>query len=308
MRRTHHLSTPISEAYAVFVLSCKAQRYSSKTLEYYESMLVPFLNWLQAQGVSQIDDVTSLHIRTHLVNKRTVYVGTEDEREASGHTIHGIASNIRAFFNFCIVEGWLTVSPMKGVKMPRKPKNVLSAYTTGEIERLVGATKDDREKMIVYILLETGVRASECIAIRSCDIKWETNSIDVIAGKGEKDRVVYFGAETGKLLMRYTRGMGDNQLLFTNFYTEERFTYNGFAQLLRRLGKTAHIPCTAHKFRRTFAINSLRNGMNIYVLARLMGHEDISILKPYLEILDIDLQKNQLAYSVVDSLKRESRR
>ena len=43
--------------------------------------------------------------------------------------------------------------------------------------------------------------------------------------------------------------------------------------------------------RRTFALSCLHNGMNIYVLARLMGHADITILRQYLPLIEGDLQE-----------------
>jgi site-specific recombinase XerD len=302
MPQHHHLSTPIDEAFTIFRLHCKAQRYRQKSIEFYDNLLPPFFKWLIGQGVSQIEAITAHHVRAHLVNKQTIYVGTEDESEASGHTIHAIARALRAFFNFCVAETWLTVSPMATVKMPRKPKKILAAYAATEIKKLFAAAKDDREKTLLYILLDTGIRAGECVSLRARSVDWQTNSLTIIAGKGEKDRMVYFGAKTARYLIRYMRGMEPAQYLFTNHYTGSQFTYNGLAQLLRRIGKAANVHCTAHKFRRTFAINSLRNGMNLYYLARLMGHEDIAILKPYLDIVKVDLQTAYQQFGVVDNL------
>ena len=82
-----------------------------------------------------------------------------------------------------------------------------------------------------------------------------------------------------------------------------RLTYFGLAQLMRKLESRAGVPhCAAHAFRRTFAINCLRNGMDIYSLARLMGHEDIETLKPYLELVEVDAEQAHRQYGVVDNL------
>ncbi len=60
---------------------------------------------------------------------------------------------------------------------------------------------------------------------------------------------------------------------------------------MRRLKKCAGLShMTAHALRQTFAINCLRNGMNIYVLARLMGHSDIMVLKKYLPLVEQDMR------------------
>jgi integrase/recombinase XerD len=68
-------------------------------------------------------------------------------------------------------------------------------------------------------------------------------------------------------------------------------TYYGLAQLLNRLRVAANAPnLTALALRRTFALNSLRAGMNIFVLAKLTGHADLTILRQYLQLVEDDLQ------------------
>ncbi len=72
---------------------------------------------------------------------------------------------------------------------------------------------------------------------------------------------------------------------------------------MERLRKRSGVAtCTAHTFRRTFALNCLRNGMNIYVLARLMGHADITILRQYLPLIEDDLQDAHARFGAVDNL------
>jgi integrase/recombinase XerD len=58
-----------------------------------------------------------------------------------------------------------------------------------------------------------------------------------------------------------------------------------------------------HAFRRAFAVNSLRNGMDVVTLQRLMGHADLSVIDRYLALLDEDLQRAHDRYGVVDNLK-----
>lgn len=84
---------------------------------------------------------------------------------------------------------------------------------------------------------------------------------------------------------------------------QRRLTISGVQQLLRRLGRAAGVEnCSPHTFRRTFAIWSLRNGMNLFRLARLMGHRDISVLRQYLYLLKEDLRAAHAQYGSVDRL------
>jgi site-specific recombinase XerD len=89
-------------------------------------------------------------------------------------------------------------------------------------------------------------------------------------GKGQKGRVTYIGPKTRKQVLRhFIRERGgkpdERQPLFvTQNDNAARLDYEGLKQLFRRLKEETGIKFSAHSFRRTFAINSLRNGMNIY--------------------------------------------
>jgi integrase/recombinase XerD len=76
---------------------------------------------------------------------------------------------------------------------------------------------------------------------------------------------------------------------------EERLTYDGLRQLLERRAKRAKLDNKPklHSFRRAFALNMLRSGVDIFVLQRLMRHADLQVLRRYLAQNDED---NQLAY------------
>jgi len=91
--------------------------------------------------------------------------------------------------------------------------------------------------------------------------------------------------------------------LFASEHNGESLTISGMVQLMNRLRTRSGVPtCTCHTFRRTFALTCLRNGMNIYVLARLMGHSDIVVLRQYLALVEADLRKAHNDFGVVDKL------
>lgn len=82
-------------------------------------------------------------------------------------------------------------------------------------------------------------------------------------------------------------------------------TVNALRCLLKRLAVKTGIPaCHAHTFRRTFALWSLRAGMNIYALARLMGHVDLTMLKRYLALVEGDLAAAHHEHGAVDRYLR----
>ena len=82
----------------------------------------------------------------------------------------------------------------------------------------------------------------------------------------------------------------------------ERLTQNGLLQILHRLGERAGVEhCHPHTFRRTFAKLSLKAGMDVYTLAELMGHADLTLLQQYLALDEDDLLAAHRAHSPVDT-------
>ena len=77
------------------------------------------------------------------------------------------------------------------------------------------------------------------------------------------------------------------------------------AQGVRQPGevRALHVRCHPHTLRRTFALWSLRNGMSMFHLQRLMGHADIAMLRRYLDLLHADLQTAHAEHGVVDHMK-----
>ena len=155
-------------------------------------------------------------------------------------------------------------------------------------------------------LLDSGVRAGELVALAVDDVNIDTGEVWVRSGKGQKQRTCYIGAKTRKQLKRYISSRGTvwgGAPLFASENTGEPLTVSGIVQLMKRLSQRSSVRnCTAHTFRRTFALTCLRNGMNIYVLARLMGHTDITVLRQYLALAEVDLQKAHKEFGAVDRM------
>jgi Site-specific recombinase XerD len=122
-------------------------------------------------------------------------------------------------------------------------------------------------------------------------------------GKGGKPRMVWFGKKTRKALRSYIRERSDKcqALWVTNNGT--RLTYWGLNQLLRRRSVEAKIDKPGlHDFRRAFALNCLRGGMDVYSLQRLMGHSDLQVLRRYLAQTDDDVREAHAKAGPVDDL------
>lgn len=295
MNPNHSLKT----AYELFYLECQSRRLSPNTLRFYRGRIVLFMRWCETRGLASLSDITHYHIRQYLVDLA--------ESGVSSAYQHRFAKCIKTFFNFCVRDELLTTSPFDKVKIPKLEKKIPQAIPTDKIQQILRACKYERDKAIVLTLLDSGVRASELCALKVGDLDMDTGAMIVQLGKGQKGRTVYVGPKTRKQIKRYfikerANEQGEGEPLFTRQDGGGRMEYDGLKQLVRRIRDATGIKFSCHSFRRTFAISSLRNGMDIYMLAQLMGHSDISVLKPYLEITQNDLRSAQMKYGVVDNL------
>lgn len=286
----------INDAIDLFLLDAEARRLSKETRRSYQVRLNKFSAWCGEHEVTDLGSITSQYIRRFQISLQ-VY---------SAKYQHNTSGALRTFFRFCMAERLLTESPFANVKMPKLPNRILPAFTTDELNTLIQCCGSERDHAIVLFLLDSGLRASELIALRLKHYDAKSGTVIVIAGKGAKDRTTHIGAKTRKQLKRYflnERGdMGAEDYIFVSAKGGTPLTLWGLMQIMARLRKRSGIAhCTAHTFRRTFAIQCLRNGMNIHVLAKLMGHSDIAILKQYLDITEADLRNAHGEHGPVDN-------
>lgn len=295
MNPYHSLKT----AYELFILECQSRRLTANTLRFYRGRLILFLRWCETRGLTSLSDITHHHLRQYLVDLA--------ESGVSSAYQHRFAKCLKTFFIFCVRDEMLAANPFDKVKIPKLEKKIPQAITADKISKIITACRYERDKAIVLTLLDSGVRASELCALNVGDLDMDDGAMLVRLGKGQKGRTVYVGPRTRKQIKRYfikerNNAQTDSEPLFARQDDGGRLDYDGLKQLIRRLKDATGLQFSCHSFRRTFALMSLRNGMDVYMLAKLMGHADISVLKVYLEITQGDLQAAQAKYGVVDHL------
>ena len=282
-------------AVEIFLVDCQARKLSKRTLEYYEESLTPFVAYCK----SNLSEISTVDIRQYMISLQ--------ERGLTAHSQHSHARALRAFFNFCVVEELLDESPFRRVKMPKLPKLEPKAFSDDEVSKILDACKTLRDRALVLLLLDTGIRIEEASKLLIGDVDKET--VTVRSGKGAKYRVVFVGAKTRKAILKYLgtdrkSSIPASPLFVTYDAPYKALTTSGLMQIMKRLRMATGIKhLLAHTFRRTFAIASLRSGMAVHVLAKLMGHSDIQVLRAYLDITKDDLKQQSAQHGVVDHLK-----
>jgi site-specific recombinase XerD len=292
-----------------YLLTHQTEGSSPNTVEYYQGILNRFLWYAEKEGWA--DDARLLnewHIREFLG-----YVGTaanrwakegngseSSSRHASSRTIHHYYGALRAFFNWTVKEGFLTASPVDRVRVAKAKSKVIQPYSSEQIKKMLAVCDYDyqhnakflgsRNKAIVLILLDSGLRLSEITNIKLQDIDMESGWVKVI-GKGAKERVVRIGKVAQKALWRYLiyRGESPRQELWLS--EEGRpLQASGIQSSVDRLKKRAGLneEGCVHRFRHTFALSFLRADRNPFNLQYLLGHSSLEMVKHYTQTLGME--------------------
>jgi len=282
-----------------FLFDRKAQGLSQGTLYYYQAKLKLFASYCDSQAITKISELTPNIIREYLV-----YL------EQKGHNPGGIHACYRVLKTFLYwwedetePEGWK--NPIRKVKAPKLSNEPIEPVDLDTISKLLATCGDSftdkRDRALILFLLDTGVRAGELCSIDLVDIDRFFGSVLVRKGKGGKPRMVFIGKKTRKAIRLYFKTRTDTSPALWVTKNGNRLSYWGLREIIRRRAKRANVPTPKiHDFRRAFALECLRNDVDIYSLQKLMGHADLQVLRRYLAQTTEDIQEAHRKASPVD--------
>lgn len=287
-----------------FLIDRKAAGVTDGTMHFYRTKLKLFSDYCEAQTVKRVSQITPTFLRQYFL-----YI------EGTGHNPggrHAAFRTIRTFFIWfekeAEPEGWS--NPIRKVKAPRVPIEPLEPVSIEVVAKMVkacerGTFTGDRDTAILLCLLDTGARASEFLDINIGDVNQVCGDILIRQGKGRKPRTVYIGKQSKRALRIYLKYRRDNSpaLWVTHpRFGSERIRYAGLRGIIHRRAADANVEQPSlHDFRRAFALSMLRNGTDVFTLAKLMGHEGIIILERYLKQTNQDTEEAHRRAGPVDN-------
>lgn len=282
------------------MLAKRAERKKPSTQKFYKDKFIKVARWFDERGIADPATITPEHVREFLV-------WLADEGHGAGG-IHGYYRVVRAFVRWWAKEteptNWR--DPFPKVRAPKVPDELLDPVSVATVRALVAACKTRRQvrnRALILTLFDTGVRASELTALDREDADEISGVLVVKQGKGDKSRVVFLGHSARRALRAYLRERGEKSgPLFISEYGG-RFSYRGLREVIQHAAKRAGVPPPPlHAFRRGFAVESLRGGMNVVELARLLGHSDLETTQKYLKLIHDDLREAHARTSPADKI------
>ncbi len=198
------------------------------------------------------------------------------------------------------------MNPIRKVKPPRVPVTHLEPVNIKHIKAMINTCDETfhgkRDKAILLSLLDTGARAKEFLSVDLDDLNYNTGEILIREGKGGKYRCVFLGKKSRRAVRTYLRARKDDSTAMWIVQSGDRLSYWGLRQIVRRRAVKARVVIPSlHAFRRAFALNMLRAGVDIFSLQKLMGHADLQVLRKYLAQTTEDIAKAHRMGSPVDN-------
>lgn len=278
----------LDEAIREFEFDCKVRHLSPKTIDNYRKQLRHFERFLGNEfSITSIECVKPSHIKR--------FLSMMDDAGRKPQYINDLLKVCKTFFNYLESEGLIDSSPAKRIKNMKLPKLKLRTFTEKNIMDMINYYNgrsfiEIRNRAMMAMMFDTGVRLSELMELVETQIHEETI---MIYGKGAKERVVPVSPFLSKALLRYSRAresffhdaLHDKEFFLSR--TGKKLTAEAVAKMLKKaakaVGVSEDIRVSPHTCRHTFAHLNLKNGLDLYTLSRLLGHENISITQRYLE-------------------------
>lgn len=311
------------------MLYCSSKNLSKKTQKSYEQTLRLFAKYMEMEfKVNEVSKVKSAHIRhyikyvrergkyTVVVNEVSTKVNHPDNRHdynkpISDTTIANYLRNIKVFFNYLYhVEREIKVNPVdsiKNIKPLRKQKPLLSTEEIVKVLRHFDTTTFHgyRNWIITRLLLDTGMRISECLSLKASIFDFKNKSILIENPKNHQQRYVYFSFKMSSDLKRW--------FLYHDRYSNSEFIFptirgtkldvRNFEKSLREAGKKVSVSIHPHQLRNNFAKYYLLNGGDWVSLSRILGHSSVEVTqKAYLDFTDKEIGQKYQKHSPLTSL------
>ncbi len=268
-------------------LSLERNYQENTTVKNYEVDLLQFADFLQSHNLNYLR-LSKDDIRLYLK-----YLDTLHYKNSS---ISRHLSALRSFYAYLVNQGIIKTNIFKMISSPKKEKKLPSFLQYSEIEKMLDVCdKEDvlsiRNRLIVETLYDTGIRVSELVNIKINDIDKNHKEIKVL-GKGNKQRIVYFGDYEIESLERYLTlsrpkllKNKTNNYLFLN-HLGNKLTDRGVRLIIENIIKEASIKhkISPHTLRHTFATHLLNEGADLKSVQELLGHASLSTTQIYTHV------------------------
>ncbi len=281
----------LRRAVDLFLGAKAAEGASPKTITWYRMILERAVRSFGADR--PVDRLTGPDLRAWLVELRTTLAPV---------SVAGYVRTLKVLGNWLQAEGLAEASALRALRKQRVPDKLIEPVSDDTLRRLLGLASV-RDRAILLLLLDTGLRVSEAAGIRLGDLRPD-GSVKVL-GKGAKERIVPIGSTARTAIVRYLGQRGPGSADAPLFLGRRgALDWRGMQQVLKRLKTRAGITgrMSPHSLRHTFARSYLVNGGDVFSLQQILGHTTLDMVKRYVSLADADVAAKHRTASPADRL------
>lgn len=213
------------------------------------------------------------------------FLARQLERGLSPQSLGLVRASLRFYYQAVLGK------ELGGIKTPRAEKKLPVVLSRGEVKALLEALGNPRHRLLASFLYATGLRVSECAALKVADIDLAERVGWVRKGKGAKDRLFILPESLLGPLQKHLR-RHDSPWLFPG-RNGNHIHVSAIQKTISAAAKRAGIPkrVTPHTLRHSFATHLLEAGTDIRKIQELLGHANLSTTQRYTQVSAEELKK-----------------
>lgn len=283
-------------------------RLSQLTVSSYKNDIQQFVAFVTAGGKRDFDatSISSHDVRAWIVDL--------SNRGISPRSIRRKVQAVRAYYRYLQRNQTVETNPAMDVELSKLPKRLPGIVRDKNLDMLLDAELDEtdfeavRDRLVLMMLYETGLRRAELIGLRDADVDTHEGSLKVL-GKRNKERIVPFGNELARLITHYRQLRDDKHAGTEPFFITSRgnalypsLVYHIVHDNLAQVGGGTQL--SPHVLRHSFASTLLNHGAQLNSVKELLGHSSLAATQVYTHVTFSEL-KNNYKHAHPRALKKE---
>jgi len=276
------LKMPILDRFCAWLAA--VERRSALTVAAYKQELRRFLEFSSESEIKSVN-----------VDQLAAYLGwRKNFGGLDSRSLAKAVSCLRSFFRFAMGEGMRPDNPASLLDSPRQRLKLPETMDRETVERLLGAIDAGtplglRDRALFELIYSSGLRISEAVGLNLRDMDFK-ESVALVKGKGNKQRLAVFGGEAAAWLKRYLEesrpALAKGKVLAALFITRggKRLSRKGIWKNYSKYATLVGIGTKVHTLRHSFATGLLEGGADLRTVQALLGHADLGTTQVYTHV------------------------
>lgn len=288
-----------------FMLAKKLEGLAGRTMTDYVNHFQYVNNWIS-------EEYTDSTVTSDRYIEKGLFMGYVGHMisQFKPSTVNIRLRTLRCYLKWLYSEGLTKEDISTKLKLVKVPKDTIQPLSPSEVKKIfkvldLSSYADYRDFCIMLVMLETGVRVNEASNIMLSDVNRKLRLLTVRSetSKTREERHLPVSAKTMKYLERLiTIAKANGELHLFNSTLGGRVATMTIIKNFDKYGKRAGINsrCTPHIYRHTMAVNSVKAGMDIFTLQKLLGHANITTTRQYIQLNTDDLISSHSKVNVIE--------